>query len=130
MPVEAQVRLLSDGRIISESHGVEWYGGNTAVLEIGRHIVVVTSRPVSLYDRSLFYATGQDPKRFDAVVQKSPHCRPEFFADWAAELIGVDAAGSTSANLPSLGHTVCHRPMYPMETDTAFVPKSKVFRRG
>jgi microcystin degradation protein MlrC len=130
LPVEAQVRLLSDGRIISESHGVEWYGGKTAVLEIGQHIVVVTSRPVSLYDRSLFYATGQDPKRFDAVVQKSPHCRPEFFADWAAELIGVDAAGSTSANLPYLGHTVCHRPMYPMETEIAFVPEPKVFRRG
>ena len=92
--------------------------------------MVVTSRPVSLYDRSLFYATGQDPKRFDVVIQKSPHCRYEFFAAWAAELIGVDAAGSTSANLPSLGHTVCHRPMYPMETATSFVPEPKVFRRN
>lgn len=130
LPVEARVRLLSDGRITSESHDVEWYGGRTAVLEVGRHIVVVTSRPVSLYDRSLFFATGQDPKRFDAVVQKSPHCRYEFFEAWAAELIGVDAPGSTSANLPYLGHTVCHRPMYPMELDTPFDPEAKVFRRG
>jgi microcystin degradation protein MlrC len=129
LPVEATVRLLSDGRIISESHGIEWYAGTTAVLEVGRHIVVVTSRPVSLYDRSLFYATGQDPKRFDVVIQKSPHCRHEFFADWAEELIGVDAPGSTSANLPYLGHTVCRRPMYPMEPDTEFTPQPKLFRR-
>lgn len=130
LPVEARVRLLSDGRIISESHDIEWYGGRTAVLEVGRHIVVVTSRPVSLYDRSLFFATGQDPKRFDAVVQKSPHCRYEFFEAWATDLIGVDAPGSTSANLPYLGHTVCHRPMYPMELETSFHPEAVVFRRN
>ncbi len=130
LPVEATVRLLSDGRIISESHGIEWYAGKTAVLEVERHSVVVTSRPVSLYDRSLFYATGQDPRRFDVVIQKSPHCRYEFFAAWAAELIGVDAPGSTSANLPYLGHTRCRRPMYPMEADATFTPEVKLFRRG
>jgi microcystin degradation protein MlrC len=130
LAVEARVRLLCDGRFISESHGIEWFGGPTAVFEVGEHIVIATSRPVSLYDRSLFYATGQDPKRFDLVVQKSPHCRYEFFAAWAAELIGVDAPGSTSANLPYLGHTVCHRPMYPMEPDTEFTPVARIFRRA
>jgi microcystin degradation protein MlrC len=129
LPINAQVRLLCDGRFISESHGIEWFAGPTAVLEVGRHIVIATSRPVSLYDRSLFFATGQDPRRFDLVVQKSPHCRFEFFAAWAAELIGVDAPGSTSANLPYLGHTVCSRPMYPMEPEAEFVPVAKVFRR-
>jgi microcystin degradation protein MlrC len=129
LPVEGTVRMLSDGRFTNESHGTEWYGGDTAVLEIGRHIVVVTSRPVSLYDRSLFLAHGQDPTRFDAVVQKSPHCQHRFFEAWAAKLIGVDAPGSTSANLPYLGHTVCRRPMYPMELDASFTPEAKLFRR-
>jgi microcystin degradation protein MlrC len=100
------------------------------VLEIGRHIVVVTSRPVSLYDRSLFLAHGQDPTRFDAVIQKSPHCQHRFYEAWAAKLIGVDAPGSTSANLPYLGHTVCRRPMYPMEPDATFTPEAKLFQRG
>jgi microcystin degradation protein MlrC len=130
LPVAATVRMLSDGRFISESHGIEWYSGDTAVLAIGRHIVVATSRPVSLYDRSLFLAHGQDPTRFDLVVQKSPHCQHRFFAAWAERLIGVDAPGSTSANLPSLGHTVCHRPMYPLEPDTPFVPTALLFARG
>jgi microcystin degradation protein MlrC len=129
LPVRGVVRLLSDGRFINESHGTEWYAGNTAVLEIDNHTVVVTSRAVSLYDRSLFLAHGQDPHRFDLVIQKSPHCQHRFFAAWAAKLIGVDAPGSTSANLPYLGHTVCRRPMYPMELDTTFTPEVLIFRR-
>jgi microcystin degradation protein MlrC len=130
MPVEARVRMLSDGRVWSESHNYEWFAGDSAVLEIGPHIVVATSRQISLYDRSLFYAHGQDPKRFDLVVQKSPHARHEFFAEWCERLIGVDAPGSTSANLPYLGHTRCRRPMYPMEPDAEFTPVVEIFRRN
>jgi microcystin degradation protein MlrC len=129
VPVEATVRMLSDGRFISESHGIEWYAGETAVLEIGNHTVIATSRAVSLYDRSLFLAHGQDPTRVDLIVQKSPHCQYRFFAEWAERLIGVDAPGSTSANLPSLGHSRCRRPMYPMEPVTPFVPAPLVFQR-
>ncbi|CAN5503316.1 M81 family metallopeptidase [soil metagenome] len=129
LPVEATVRMLSDGRFINESHGTEWYAGNCAVLKIGKHVVVATGRAVSLYDRSLFLAHGQDPTRFDVVVQKSPHCQHRFYAAWAERLIGVDAPGSTSANLPYLGHTVCKRPMYPMEPDTAFDPEVLIFQR-
>lgn len=129
MPIEAKVRMLSDGRTWSESHGFEWFAGPTAVLEFGPHTVIVTSRPISLYDRSLFQAHGQDPTRFDAVVMKSPHARYEFFEAWAECLIGVDVQGSTSANLPSLGHTRCVRPMYPLELDTAFAPTPEVFAR-
>ena len=129
LPVAATVRMLTDGRVWSESHHHEWTVGDTAVLEVGSHTVIVTSRPISLYDRSLFLAHGQDPARFDAVVQKSPHARFELFAAWVERLIGVDAPGSTSANLSSLGHTRCRRPMYPLERDTAFSPAVEEFRR-
>jgi microcystin degradation protein MlrC len=129
LPVDARVRMLADGRHVSESHGIEWFAGDTAVLELvpNGHVVVATSRPVSLYDRSLFLGHGQDPRRFDAVVQKSPHARHDFFADWAHALIGVDAPGSTSANLPSLGHTRCRRPMYPLDPDATFTPEVLIF---
>lgn len=130
LPVEARVKMLSDGQIRYESHG---FGpadaGPTAVLEVGSHIVIVTSRPVSHFDRALFLDHGQNPKDFDIVVQKSPHCPHYCFRDWAAQLIGVDAPGSTSANLPYLGHTICARPMYPMEPDTTFEPRVQLFGR-
>ena len=129
LAVTAQVRMLSDGDFVSESNGAIWRAGPTAVLQIGSHTVIATSRPVSLYDRSLFLGHGQDPTRFDAVVVKSPHCQPHFFNTWAAQTLHVDAPGSTSANLPYLGHTVCARPIFPLDGDVAFVPQAKIYQR-
>ncbi len=129
LPVTAQVRMLSDGDFVSESNGAIWHGGPTAVLQVGQHVIVTTSRPVSLYDRSLFHGHGQDPTRFDAVVVKSPHCQPHFFNTWAAQTLHVDAPGSTSANLPYLGHTVCARPIFPLDGDVAFTPQARIYQR-
>jgi microcystin degradation protein MlrC len=129
LPIEARVRLLSDGRFRSESHGDEWYAGDTAVLQVGAITLVATSRAVSLYDRSLFLAHGQDPREFDAVVVKSPHCQERFYKAWAARLVNVDAPGATSANLKSLGHTRCARPMFPLDDAVEFTPRPQVFRR-
>jgi len=129
LSVTAQVRILSDGDFVSESNGAIWRGGPTAVLQVGRHTIVVTSRPVSLYDRSLFLGHGQDPTRFDAVVVKSPHCQPHFFNTWAAQTLHVDAPGSTSANLSYLGHTICGRPIFPLDKDVVFEPQAKIYRR-
>ncbi len=130
LPIEAKVRLLSDGDFINESHGSVWHAGRTAVLDAGRDTLVVTSRAVSLYDRSLFLAHGQNPKNFDLVVVKSPHCQPQFFVEWAAVNVNVDAPGSTSANLRSLGHTRCQRPIFPLDEGVTFTPQAKIFRRG
>jgi microcystin degradation protein MlrC len=102
---------------------------NTAVLEAGNATLVVGTNPVSLFDRSWFYANGQDPRRFDMVVVKSPHCEPQMFADWCAMLINVDAPGATSANLRSLGHTTCARPLFPLDEGVEFQPVADVFRR-
>ena len=86
LPVDAHVKLLSDGRFQSESVGSEWYAGPTAVVESQQWILMVTSRPVNLYDRSLYLAHGQDPKRFDLVIVKSPHCEAHMFSDWCSRL--------------------------------------------
>ena len=130
LPIVATVRLLSDGRFRSESFGEEWFAGRTAVLEVDRHTLVVSSRPVNLYDRSFFYAHGQDPKRFDAVVVKSPHCQHRMYAAWCACMLNVDAPGSSSANLRSLGHTRCPRPIFPLDQNAAFIPQAKLFQRA
>lgn len=129
LPVEGRVRMLSDGEYWAEA-GSRSYSGRTAVLEVGNATLIVTSRPVTHHDRSLFLAHGQDPRRFDAVVVKSPHCEPHMFADWCARLINVDAPGSTSANLHSLGHTRCARPMFPLDGEVEFTPQPRLFQRS
>jgi microcystin degradation protein MlrC len=123
------VRLLADGRFRSESFGEEWYAGPTAVLESDNFTLVVSSRAVNLYDRSFFHAHGQDPKRFDAVVVKSPHCQHHMYAEWCARMVNVDAPGSSSANLPSLGHKRCPRPIFPLDADVTFTAEAKLFQR-
>ncbi len=128
-PISAKVRLLADGQFRSESFGEEWFAGPTAVLESDNFTLVVSSRAVSLYDRSFFYAHGQDPKRFDAVVVKSPHCQHHMFTGWCARMVNVDAPGSSSANLRTLGHTRCPRPIFPLDPDVTFAPKAKLFQR-
>ncbi|MBI5761428.1 MAG: M81 family metallopeptidase [Planctomycetales bacterium] len=129
LTIIAQVKMLSDGRFRSESFHQEWFSGRTAVLQTGSITLVVTSRPVHLFDRSLFFAHGQDPRHFDLVVVKSPHCQSHMFADWCTRLINVDAPGSTSANLPTLGHTRCRRPIFPLDRDVTFQPRVRLFSR-
>ena len=125
--LEATVAMLATGPYYFESWGNEQDAGDTAVLEAGSFTIIVTTRPVYLFDRSLFLAHGRDPQNFDLVVVKSPHCQDRFFVEWAAENFNIDVPGSTSANLKSLGHTICQRPMYPLEEDTTFAPRAQLF---
>lgn len=128
-PVEARVKLLSDGKAQLETMGLPLDAGPSAVLEVGKATILVLSRTVSLFDRSLYYANGCDPKRFDAIVVKSPHTEHHMYEAWVRKIFNVDAPGATSARLESLGHRVCTRPIFPLEPDTRFEPRVEVFRR-
>ncbi len=128
LPIQAKVRVISDGHYRGEAWGGS-YAGPTAVLESEHATFVVTSRPVSLHDRGLFWSVGQEPRRFDAVVVKCPHCEPQMYKAWCSQLINVDIPGSTSANLKSLGHTLCERPIFPLDTDVTYERRVSLFQR-
>jgi microcystin degradation protein MlrC len=123
----ATVAMLATGPYHFESWGNEQDGGDTAVLQAGQFTIIATTRPVYLFDRSLFLAHGRDPRNFDLVVVKSPHCQGRFFVDWAEANFNVDAPGSTSANLQSLGHTTCRRPMFPLDDAVDYTPTVQHF---
>lgn len=129
LQLKCRVRLLADGIIHAESFDAEWDSGLTAVLQAGNVTLVVGSRPVHLFDRSFFWAHGQNPAHFNAVVIKSPHCQPHMFEAWCREMIHVDAPGSTSANLQSLGHRRCPRPMFPLDREVVFDPQVRLYQR-
>ena len=73
-------------------------------------------------DRSVYFD-------FDMTVVKSPLSQPRFFEDGAERLINVDAPGATSANVRGLGHTRCHRPLFPLDAIEDYHPRARVFRR-
>ena len=130
-PVEvaATVDMLSSGRAFLETSGGELNAGPTALLLAGAITIVVMTRSVSLFDRAMFLAHGRDPRAYSLVVVKSPHCEPHMFDEWAEKDFNIDAPGATSANLRSLGHRICRRPMFPLDDEVAFSPAPEVFRR-
>jgi microcystin degradation protein MlrC len=130
LELEWKVESLADGTMKCETWKYEPTVGPTAVLTSGNLTLVVTTETVMLVDRALFFKVGLDPKDFHSTIVKSPHCEPAFFDDWVEANFNVDAPGATSANLKSLGHTICARPIYPLEEDTEFVPQTEVFSRA
>jgi len=53
-----------------------------------------------------------------------------FYKAWETLYLNVDAPGAISANLHSLGHTVCARPLFPLDEDVTFTPRAQVFKRS
>jgi len=127
MRVKATVKLLSDGSARLETMKAPLAGGPTAVLTFANFTVVVMSLPVFLFDRAMFFANGQNPTDFDLIVVKSPHTENHMFDAWTDANFNVDAPGATSANLKSLGHTICARPVYPLDENVTFTPAAAFY---
>ncbi len=49
------------------------------------------------------------------------------FDSWSVKNFNIDAPGATSANLKSLGHTVCARPIYPLDENVTFIPRATIY---
>jgi microcystin degradation protein MlrC len=125
--IDATVEMLTRGHYLSESWGNLQNAGPTALLKNDHYTLVVHSRSISIVDRSIFFAHGQNPKHFDVIVVKSPHCQYHFFDEWAEENFNIDVPGATSANLKTLGHTICQRPMYPLDEGVTFDPQIELY---
>jgi microcystin degradation protein MlrC len=127
MTIKARVKLLSDGSARLETMKAPLEAGPTAVLTFANVTVVVMSRSVSLFDRAMYFANGLDPTDFDLIVVKSPHTEHHMFDAWTEKNFNIDAPGATSANLKSLGHTICARPVYPLDEGVTFSPKAVIY---
>ena len=129
MSVTAKVRSLSDGCSRLETMKTALDAGPTAVLEFDNFTLVVFSRTLSLFDRAMYYSNGLDPQDFDLIVVKSPHTEHHMYDAWVDANFNVDVAGATSANLRSLGHTICARPMFPLDDGVEFNPVATLYSR-
>jgi microcystin degradation protein MlrC len=129
LTVRARVKLLSDGEARLETMKAPLHAGPTAVLTFDNFTVVAMSRSVSLFDRAMYFANGLDPTDFDLIVVKSPHTEHHMFDAWCAKNFNINAPGATSANLKSLGHTICNRPMFPLDENVTFTPRVTMYPR-
>ena len=128
MQVTATVESLSRGLGRFETTKSGFDAGPTAVLTFGKFTVIVISQTVGLVDRAMFYANGLDPRDFDLIVVKCPHTEYQMFDAWVEKNFNIDAPGATSADLKSLGHTICARPIYPLDDGVTFDPRPTLYR--
>ncbi|HLJ56481.1 MAG TPA: M81 family metallopeptidase [Chthonomonadaceae bacterium] len=129
MHVTARVRSLSDGRATVETSRSVMDAGLCAVLEFENYTVLAVTKTVGFMDRCLFYANGLNPQDFDLIVVKCPHTEYHMYDAWVEKNFNIDAPGSTSANLPYLGHTICARPIYPLDDNVCFTPEASIYAR-
>lgn len=129
MAVKAGVRSLSDGRASFETSKSGIDAGPTAVLTFGNFTAVVLSRSVGLFDRALYFANGLNPRDFDLIVVKSPHTEYHMYDAWIEKNFNIDIPGATSADLRSLGHTVCARPIFPLDDGIDYTPRATIYSR-
>jgi microcystin degradation protein MlrC len=126
-PLDVQVAMLGDGRYRHQVSGMPADAGRTVVLLAGNVTLIVVSNSVHMMDRSIFLAHGRDPEAYDLIVVKSPGAFARYFT-FAERNYVVDVPGATTANLQLLGHTICARPMFPLD-DATFEPVVEVYRR-
>jgi microcystin degradation protein MlrC len=127
LEVDAMVESLSRGVGRYETWPGIYNAGPSAVLTFENFTVVVMTRPVALSDRSVYYANGLDPRKQDLIVVKSPHCEHQMYDAWVEKNFNIDAPGATSANLKSLGHTICRRPVFPLDDNVRFEPRPDLY---
>ncbi len=129
LPVKARVKLLSDGQARLETMKIGLDAGATAVLTFDNYTVVVFSKTLNLFDRAMYFANGLDPRSFDLIVVKSPHTEFHMYDAWIEQNFNIDVPGATSADLKSLGHSICARPIYPIDDDVTFEPQVVTYAR-
>jgi microcystin degradation protein MlrC len=129
LELEVEVERLGDGDYVHEVSRMPAHAGPTAVLRHGNIRIVAITHAVFMMDRAIFLAHGLDPEQADIIVVKSPGAAMRYFT-FARRNYVLDIPGATSANLRSLGHLMCPRPMFPLDDDVVFHPKVELYPSG
>ncbi|KVN75500.1 hypothetical protein WT15_21030 [Burkholderia stagnalis] len=95
--------------------GQRAYMGRTAVLDIGRAVLVVTERTQEPWDLGVFERAGVDPRRARFLLLKSRmYCRPVFVPIAAAQ-VECDNRGATSSDYALFRYARLVRAVYPLD---------------
>lgn len=126
LEIDVEVERLYDGEYVHEVSRMPAHAGPTAVLRHKNIRLVVVSRAVFMMDRAIFLAHGLNPEEADIIVVKSPGAAIRYFT-FARKNYILDIPGATSANLKSLGHQACPRPMFPLDDNVEFHSTAQIY---
>jgi microcystin degradation protein MlrC len=125
LPVEARVRLLSDGRYLFKGRmntGTEGNLGRTAVLEVAGNLVIVNENRQQTLDPELMRRQGIEPRDFRFVVLKSTMHYRSNFTELAHAIVEANGPGLSSARLEDFPRKKMRRPIFPLDDGFAWEP--------
>jgi microcystin degradation protein MlrC len=120
--VTGRIRSLSTGEFVLKGDwfkGVPLSMGRTAVLEIGKVLVVVSELATSMIDPELYRSQGIEPRDCRIVLVKSATGFRRDYEPFAARVIIVDTPGASSANLRALPFRHVTRPVWPLDDEAS-----------
>jgi microcystin degradation protein MlrC len=123
--VSGTVRLIADGRFEEPEpvHGGFRYFSNgvSVVLQTddGHTLLLVSTRYLNT-SRQQYYAVGVRPEDYRVIVAKGVVSPRPAYQPIAAEMLLVNTAGASSAELSSFEYRRRRRPLYPFELDAVY----------
>ena len=118
LPIEAKVRLLSDGQFVFKGDmftGLKGNLGRTAVLEVAGNLVIVNENRQQTLDPEIMRSQGIEPQDCRFVVLKSTmHYRCNF-TELAHAIVEATGPGLSSARLEDFPRTKLRRPFFPLD---------------
>ncbi|MCA9860613.1 MAG: M81 family metallopeptidase, partial [Thermomicrobiales bacterium] len=119
--IDATVKLIADGRYVNAGPmmaGVAVDLGPTARIRTGDIDVLVTSRAESPIDLNVFRAFGIEPTSKSVIGLKGKGHFRAAFEPIASQVVLVEGAGITGADLSRLPFRHLDRPIWPLDPDT------------
>lgn len=121
--IKGRVKLLSDGYWVHEgpeNAGVPAQPGLTAVVEVGGVTLVLNSVKIAPGDLQQLKSVGIDPARQKIIVVKAAVRWRGGYAPITKHAIHVNTPGLGSVDLGSFTFHHIHRPIWPLDDDTAW----------
>ena len=118
-PVEisGRVRSIHEGRFTSGTAFISmtFDRGPTVVLDCGGIEVILTSRPVLVFEPNHFRSLGIEPTERKILACKAEMQHRAGFAGIAGKIIDVDAPGLATQILSRLPYAKIRRPVFPLD---------------
>lgn len=117
VPISGRVRTIHDGVFIASTrfNAGTVHRGPTAVVDCGGVEVILTSRPVLVFEPNHFRSLGIEPTERKILVCKAEMQHRAGFAGVAPAFIDVDAPGLATQVLSRLPYSLIRRPVFPLD---------------
>jgi microcystin degradation protein MlrC len=123
--VNGYIRLIRDGKFEEPAAihgGFRYFDNGTSVVldtEDGHTLLVVSNRYLNT-SRQQYYSAGVRPEDYRIVVAKGVVSPRPAYQPIAAEMLLVNTAGASSADLSTFDYQRRRRPLHPFEPDATY----------